>query len=410
MLSQMIKALKSLFFSLSAFSIVYFLVIQSQTFWLKQMVIIEQLLPVFLVVVIVFSSYFNRSRLAFLSALWLLYYVSLSFSPPWSAWLALQDDWLLLFGCFLLLLFVTIKDRGVVSVHGFYRFIFVLLVGGSAYLWLWGSELLEAFIPSVAFLETIITPAQLQAYIRLELPISLCVILTLWRTIKNADLVSCAVFLSLVVWLLHQYQFLVLPISLTLTLLALFYFLVILIDAYFLAYRDDLTGLPSRRALNQLALSLGRKYTVAMLDIDHFKKFNDTYGHDIGDQVLKLVAAKIGSVKGGGKAFRYGGEEFTIVFPRKSIEQALPELEAVREAIQDYKIVIRHPQRKTKQDRSMKKGAKKGSKNSDFKTVSVTISIGVAVRENKQGFEQALKCSDQALYKAKKKGRNNVSY
>ncbi len=400
MLSQMIKGFKNLFISLSFFALVYFAVVQSQTFWLQKMITIEQLLPVFLIITIVFSSYFNRSRLAFLSTLWLLYYLSLSFEPPWSNWLATNGDWLTVFACFAFLLFSLIKDRGVVSIHGFYRVIFITLAGLCAHLWLWVSDYVFSFVQSIT------TLADFATYIRIELPVALCVVISLWRTIKQADLVSATVLLSLFVWLFHQHQFLVLPISFTLTLLALYYLLVIIIDAYFLAYRDDLTGLPSRRALNQLALSLGRKYTVAMLDIDHFKKFNDTYGHDIGDQVLKLVAAKIGSVKGGGKAFRYGGEEFTIVFPRKTIEQALPELEVVRQAIQDYKIVIRHPQRKTKQDRT----SKKTSKGNDFKTVSVTISIGAAIRVDKQKFEQTLKCSDQALYKAKKKGRNNVSY
>jgi diguanylate cyclase (GGDEF)-like protein len=62
-------------------------------------------------------------------------------------------------------------------------------------------------------------------------------------------------------------------------------------------------------------MSLGHRFTIAMLDIDHFKRFNDTYGHAVGDQVLKMVAAKLRQVKGGGRAFRYGGEEFTLVFP-----------------------------------------------------------------------------------------------
>lgn len=310
-----------------------------------------------------------------------------------------DDIWLFFF-----VVFSLIKDRGVVSIHGFYRLVFLVLAGFSAYLWLWASDSILAFVQVRPNL------TQFQTYIRVELVVSLCVFITFWRTIKCADLVSAAIFVSLLVWLFEQYQLTILPISLTLILVTLilvtlYYFLVIIIDAYFLAYRDDLTSLPSRRALNQLAMSLGRKYTVAMLDIDHFKKFNDTYGHDIGDQVLKLVAAKIGSVKGGGKAFRYGGEEFTIVFPRKTLEQALPELEAVRQAIQDYEIVIRQPQRKTKQDRK----TKKNSKQSDFKTVKVTISIGVAIRNSKQSFEQVLKLSDQALYKAKKNGRNNVS-
>jgi len=399
MLSQMIKGLKSLVLSVTAFAFLYYAVIESQIFWLKQTVIIEQVLFVLLAVIIVFASYFNRSRLAYLSMLWLLYYASLSFAAPWSNWLATHGDWLMLFGCFSFLLFSSIKDRGVVSVHGFYRLLFVLVVGGSAHFWLTASGSIITFLQSVANIELF------KAYILVELPVGMCIVIAFWQSVKRADLVTSAVFISLLVWVLHYYQQTNLSISLLLMLLSVHYLVVIVIDAYFLAYRDDLTGLPSRRALNQLALSLGRKYTVAMLDIDHFKKFNDTYGHDIGDQVLKLVAAKIGNVKGGGKAFRYGGEEFTIVFPSKTIEQALPELEAVRQAIENYKIVIRHPQRKTKQERS----PKKGGKSADFKTVNVTISIGAAIRVDKQGFEQALKCSDQALYKAKKTGRNKVS-
>ena len=62
---------------------------------------------------------------------------------------------------------------------------------------------------------------------------------------------------------------------------------------------------------------MGRHYTLAMIDVDHFKKFNDTYGHDVGDLVLKMVAHQISQVNGGGKAYRYGGEEFTTVLYRR---------------------------------------------------------------------------------------------
>src|SRR2546425_6328967 len=75
-----------------------------------------------------------------------------------------------------------------------------------------------------------------------------------------------------------------------------------------MAYQDSLTGLPARRALNEALLRLGGHYTVAMLDVDHFKRINDHHGHDVGDQVLKMIAAKLAQVTGGGKAYRYGGE------------------------------------------------------------------------------------------------------
>ena len=93
---------------------------------------------------------------------------------------------------------------------------------------------------------------------------------------------------------------------------------------YDLAYVDTLTELPGRRALLEKLGTLSGTYTIAMLDVDHFKKFNDAYGHDVGDQVLKLVASQIRQVKGRGSTYRYGGEEFTLVFPRKNTAQVAP--------------------------------------------------------------------------------------
>jgi hypothetical protein len=69
-------------------------------------------------------------------------------------------------------------------------------------------------------------------------------------------------------------------------------------EAYQMAFRDELTGLPGRRALNERMQRLGRNYVLAMSDVDHFKKFNDTHGHDVGDQVLRLVASKLSKIGG----------------------------------------------------------------------------------------------------------------
>ena len=115
----------------------------------------------------------------------------------------------------------------------------------------------------------------------------------------------------------------------------------LIMEAHRIGFRDDLTGIPNRRALNLRLRGLGRRYTIAMLDVDHFKQFNDTYGHDVGDQVLRMVASQIRRIGGGGRAYRYGGEEFTVVFSGKDKEQARPHLEAVREAIADYPLVLR---------------------------------------------------------------------
>ncbi len=174
-------------------------------------------------------------------------------------------------------------------------------------------------------------------------------------------------------------------------------------DAYSMAFIDELTGIPGRKALEKKLNSLGRHYSIAMLDVDHFKKFNDKYGHDVGDQVLMLVAAKIKDVTGGGKAFRYGGEEFTIVFPGKTPEQAFEHLEAVRETIANYNMVLRSSDR----PEDNKVGREKRGK-TKTETVSVTVSIGISVRQSGMKFSQVLKQADIALYKAKNAGRNNT--
>lgn len=166
-----------------------------------------------------------------------------------------------------------------------------------------------------------------------------------------------------------------------------------------MAFRDDLTGLPGRRALNEALGRLGGSYAVAMVDVDHFKAFNDRHGHDVGDQVLKLVAARLGAVGGGGTAYRYGGEEFAVLFQDKSAAGARASLEAAREAIAASGLTLRSP------DRSLKKPSKPKARGG-VTTVSVTVSVGLA--EGKAGADAtaALKAADHALYRAKRTGRN----
>ena len=184
--------------------------------------------------------------------------------------------------------------------------------------------------------------------------------------------------------------------------LAAFYIYAVLSDSFNMAFKDELTGIPSRRALMQYVQTLGRKYVVVMSDIDHFKKFNDSYGHDVGDEVLKLVAGKLNKVTGGGKAFRYGGEEFVIIFPRKNMDEVTKHVEILRQAIADYPVAIRTKPRPVKPP---KKQAKKQAK----KTVQVTTSFGIAERTSELNeFSLIMKQADIALYSAKKAGRNCV--
>lgn len=187
--------------------------------------------------------------------------------------------------------------------------------------------------------------------------------------------------------------------------IGLIFILAIIQDSHNMAFRDDMTGLPSRRALNELLRGLGSRYAIAMVDVDHFKRFNDTYGHDVGDQVLKVVASRLMAVSGGGRPFRYGGEEFTVIFPGKTAKDAAPHLEKLRKSIEEYKMALRSDER-PKDDA---KGQVSRTKQYAGRDVSVTVSIGVAESGGRYATaEEVIKASDTALYRAKNGGRNQV--
>ena len=173
--------------------------------------------------------------------------------------------------------------------------------------------------------------------------------------------------------------------------------------SYMMAYRDGLTELPGRRALNEALPRLSGQYTVAMVDVDHFKRFNDTYGHDAGDHVLRLVAARLAQSPGGGTAYRYGGEEFALVFPGKGQEECLPHLEELRETVETSRFTMRRrfrPRVKPKNDKGKK----------SRQAITITVSIGVAERNHRNtNPDQVVQAADKALYRAKEAGRNRVS-
>jgi len=173
--------------------------------------------------------------------------------------------------------------------------------------------------------------------------------------------------------------------------------------SYLLAYQDGLTHLPARRALTEALQRLGGQYAIAMVDVDHFKRFNDQYGHDVGDQVLRMVAAKLARVGSGGRAYRYGGEEFAILFPGKAVEETLPSLEEMRETIAATAFTLRGRIRvQRRRDQPKGKGPRR-------KHTSITVSVGVAEKTSRHSVpDQVIRAADQALYRAKEDGRNRI--
>jgi diguanylate cyclase (GGDEF)-like protein len=222
--------------------------------------------------------------------------------------------------------------------------------------------------------------------------------------------------------------------------------------SYVLAYHDELTGIRGRRAFNESLLSLDQQYAIAIVDIDHFKKFNDTFGHDVGDQVLCMVAKRLSDVGGDGQAFRCGGEEFAIVFRNTSAKEAFDHLDSLRQVIEKSTFQVRGADRRAEKatEKSVEKSSNRraGTSQSDRRKsakkktaassskqrelfpqpasqspgrlsprvsdhlpdrLSVTVSIGVAEpsTRNRQP-EQVIQSADQALYRAKNEGRNRV--
>lgn len=158
---------------------------------------------------------------------------------------------------------------------------------------------------------------------------------------------------------------------------------------------DALTGLANRKNFDSMlargteeAKKDNHPLSLLVLDVDHFKKFNDTYGHQVGDQVLKLLGAVLkNNVKGQDTAARYGGEEFAVILPNTSLDNALKVAETIRVQVAGKSVVQR---------------------NSGEKLGQITISIGVAQYLRGEPMEQVIHRADQALYCAKGTGRNRV--
>lgn len=157
---------------------------------------------------------------------------------------------------------------------------------------------------------------------------------------------------------------------------------------------DPLTGLYNRKVLTQKLDHLidqengATPLSVLMLDIDHFKRFNDTYGHLIGDEVIRKVAITLKqSANSSSIAARYGGEEFILVMPNSDIEEALELANHIKQAVSNIALIKRKSQEKLP---------------------GITISIGAASIKQGEARDDLLERADQALYAAKKNGRNRV--
>lgn len=297
------------------------------------------------------------------------------------------------------------RERGILNQYGIRRFVILAL---QLYCIAW---LLEHPYPQV---KEFITYSQFKYSLfkltQISQPLLLALLITglilLVRLIQTSSILVAGIFSSFIAitTAVHYSQQ---PQLATMFILiaGLLMLISITINAYSLAYLDELTNLPSRRALTQMITTLGKTYSIAMVDVDHFKKFNDKYGHDIGDQVLKKLASQLRQVRGG-KAFRYGGEEFTVLFPNKNLHEAKMFCEELCKNVANSPFMLRNKKRpKTKKEDGNNKPNQKQAK-----PLKITISIGLAERSaDLVKAEDVIKQADKALYKAKNNGRNQVA-
>ncbi len=354
-------------------------------------VIIEFMPYILLIVGLVLSYFFNSSKTFFIflimlliqSALQLDYYSEVVF---WLIYLLIP---------FNLLVFSFLREQGITSLWGIPRIIFILGQGLGLYIGL--------FIK----LEQIKLKLRIEQldYTLLGIIILIALIILI---IRSKDTISMSLSGVLIALFLSLFF-----ISGAGKELMVIFFLIaglmlnigIIRSSYYMAYLDELTGLPSRRALQEELMKLGERYSIAMLDIDFFKGFNDKYGHDVGDDVLKMVASVMKITIGGAKVFRYGGEEFIILFSGRNADEVRPHLEDLRKSIGQKDFIIRNKKRPKKKPESVLEYRQPGS----YKPLHITVSIGIAQRDKQnKNPEEVIKAADQALYKAKKKGRNRV--
>ena len=365
------------------------------------------LTPYPLAIVVALLGYgFNRSRILFAAlnltcAYWLIQNgLQTSLNQP---------DAFVLFSMISLLLplhlglIALYKERGLLTLIGIIRVLLIAVSYGALGL-IWSNGSLGLYLPELPMmmLEMLLHEYYLSEAAAIAFTLGLLPVLlsfALRKTHTDAALLAALIAALIMLSGFNQPMISALFVSASLIALAIS----VVQNSYRMAFIDELTCIPARRALQDKLSTLGKKYTLAMCDIDHFKKFNDTYGHDVGDQVLKMVAAKLNQVSGGGKAYRYGGEEFTLVFPGKNEAEALPYIEQLRETIANYPMHIRNQNRPDDNEQ----GQKMRSKEDDSEIVSVTISIGFCEKTAEIPDPQAvIKKADEALYTSKKNGRN----
>ncbi len=168
------------------------------------------------------------------------------------------------------------------------------------------------------------------------------------------------------------------------------------------AYRDELTGIPGAVAYDEAVASLGKQYVLAAVGIDQLKHYGNQHGKSVSEQVLRLLAQKIMDAAGAGKVYRQAGDEFMVLFPRKTATETFVVLGAIRKAVEETVLYLRGRVR-------VWEGRRGACPKGQDDALPVTVSIGVAESDKGQAaLALVTKAAYRALYEAKGEGGNRV--
>jgi len=167
------------------------------------------------------------------------------------------------------------------------------------------------------------------------------------------------------------------------------------------AYRDSLTGLLGKPAYAQAMAQLKGRYVLAIVGIDQLKQYGNQYGKPVSEQLLRLVAPKIQAAAGQGQVYRLAGEEFTILFPRKTAVETLVTMEAIRKSVERCDVCCRRD--------LVCEGSRFLRRRAGFEELNLTVSIGLAEsQQDGTALAQMTKAGYRALYEAKEAGGNLI--
>lgn len=398
----MSKILKSIFLLANIYLIINPSILinnMSNIKWLSKPTLI--ILPIILVsILILIANHFNKSHLTYIGTAFTICYLILysnsnflkSLNPKF------KDDFfnlLIIYYSLITTYFYLSKEKNIFSLIGIFNLFITISIPPGVLIFLnkYGDILIN-FKKNYPYIFTTIPIINVKLFL-------LCTILICIGIIKGYNLEKKHPF----PYIFNIIIFFSIIVSKKIELFSNIYFIapffIIMILAYFSSfykqtwedvYTDKLTGLLNRRALDENLSKLTGNYSVTMMDIDHFKKFNDTYGHQAGDEVLQFIGNHLKKIKFG-KPFRYGGEEFSILSTGKNSNEIINDVENLRRTIESSSLIL------TKAKNPKYKG----------KRVNVTMSAGIA--SNSPFINDpidVIKLADGALYRAKKKGRNRV--